>query len=201
VKLIADQEATRDKILEALEWLEGEVTGRDVGLLCLAGHGVTDAKQRFYYLPVDGDPESLRRTAVSADEIQETVGALAGKAVMFIDACHSARGLASEARRGAADITGLVNELASAENGVVMVASSTGREVSVEDDRWQNGAFTEALLEGLSGRADYSKDNSLTVAEFDLWLSERVKQLTGRQQHPVTRKPDTVPDFPLAVVR
>ena len=95
----------------------------------------------------------------------------------------------------------MVNELADAENGVVMFASSTGREVSVEDDRWQNGAFTEALLEGLAGKADYSKDGSLTIAELDLWLSERVKELTSRQQHPVARKPDTVPDFPVAVVR
>ena len=67
-----------------------------------------------------------------------------------------------------------------------MFASSTGREISIEDERWKNGAFTEALLEGLAGKADYSKDGKLTIAELDLWLSERVKELTARQS---TRSP------------
>jgi hypothetical protein len=37
-----------------------------------------------------------------------------------------------------------INEFASAENGVVAFASSTGRKDSVENDAWQNGAFTKA---------------------------------------------------------
>jgi hypothetical protein len=94
-----------------------------------------------------------------------------------------------------------VNELASAENGVVMFSSSTGREVSVEDQRWENGAFTEALLEAFSGAGDLTGDGIVSIAEFDLYLSERVKDLTDRQQHPVTVKPDTVPDFPIALAR
>jgi uncharacterized caspase-like protein len=131
-----------------------------------------------------------------------TMSNLAGKALMFIDACHSAASLEGEQTRGSAvDITAVVNELSSVENGVVMFASSTGRQVSIERDDWQNGAFTEALLEGLSGSADYIKDGKLTIAELDLWLSERVKQLTDKRQAPVARKPDTVPDFPIAMVR
>jgi len=98
-------------------------------------------------------------------------------------------------------VTAVVNELSSAENGVVMFASSTGRELSIEDDRWENGAFTEALLEGLSGKADYSQDRVVSVGELDLWLSERVKKLTNKKQHPVARRPDTVPDFPFAIQR
>jgi hypothetical protein len=60
--------------------------------------------------------------------------------------------------------------------------------------------FSLALLEGLAGGADFTKDGNLTVAELDLWLSERVKGLTERQQHAVVRRPDTVPDFAIAAV-
>lgn len=202
VKLLTDKGATRDSIVEALEWLEGEVTSRDVGMVFMAGHGVTDNRQRFYYLPSDADMDKLRSTAVSRDEMLNTMSNLAGKALMFIDACHSAASLEGEQTRGeTADITAVVNELSSVENGVVMFASSTGRQVSIERDDWKNGAFTEALLEGLSGSADYIKDGKLTISELDLWLSERVKQLTDKRQAPVARKPDTVPDFPIAMVR
>jgi hypothetical protein len=95
----------------------------------------------------------------------------------------------------------VINVLSAPENGIVMFASSTGREVSIERPEWANGAFTEALLEGLSGGADFTKDGNLTVAELDLWLSERVKALTELEQHAVVRRPDTVPDFPIALVR
>jgi WD40 repeat protein len=203
IRLVTNADATRDDIVEALEWLEGEVTARDVGMVFMAGHGVTDNKQRFYYLPVDGDLTKLRSTAVSRDDLLATMSGLAGKAMMFIDACHSAASLDGEQKRStaAADITQIVNELSSAENGVVMFASSTGRQVSIENDKWKNGAFTEALIEGFSGGADYVKDGKLTIAELDLWLSDRVKVLTDKRQAPVVRKPDTVPDFPIALVR
>ncbi|MGH6816813.1 MAG: caspase family protein [Hyphomicrobiaceae bacterium] len=206
VRLLTDRDATAEAIRTGLGWLEKEVTGRDMGLVFLAGHGVTDLKQRFFFLPVGADPENLLGTAVSKSDLQDSVTALAGKALVFIDACHSGRGIETtrfvkRSGSAAADITLLVNELSSAESGAVMFAASTGRELSVEDARWQNGAFTKALVEGFAGKADYSKDGAITVKELDLWVSERVKELTGKQQHPVSRMPGTMPDFPIAIVR
>jgi uncharacterized caspase-like protein len=95
----------------------------------------------------------------------------------------------------------VVNELASAENGAVVFASSTGKQYSLEDDAWGNGAFTKALVEGLSGKADYSGKGTISINMLDLYLSERVKQLTGGKQTPTTTKPNTVPDFPIALRR
>ena len=204
IKTLTNSQATAGNIRDALDWLEGEVTSRDVGLLFLAGHGMNDLKRRFYYLPYDGNPEKLRRTAIPQTDIQGVISALAGKALMFIDACHSAGSFgATTQTRGLSlvDINGIVNELSSAENGVVMFASSTGRELSIEDSRWENGAFTEALLEGFTGKADYNRDSAISIKELDLWLSERVKELTEKRQHPVARKPPTVPDFPIALAK
>src|SRR6266540_2059025 len=85
---------------------------------------LTDTKQRFYFLPVDANMEKLRSSAVSRDDLLETMSGLAGKALMFIDACHSATSTQpGELTRGApADITQVVNELSSVENGIVMFA-------------------------------------------------------------------------------
>lgn len=68
-------------------------------------------------------------------------------------------------------------------------------------ERWQNGAFTKALIEGLSGKADLSGDGVITISELEYWLGERVKQLTDGRQHPTTAKPSTIQDFPIATVR
>ena len=203
-KVLTDENAKRGDILDGLEWLEQEVTARDVGVLFLSGHGITDNKQRFYYLPVDGNPKRLKSTGVKQSDIQDTLASLPGKILMFIDACQSARGLTRTKTKGAprmaaADMTGIINELTSAENGVVMFSSSTGRELSVESHEWKNGAFTKALVEGWSGMADYSKDGAISIAELDLWISDRVKVLTQKAQHPVAVRPDTIPDFPVAL--
>ncbi len=63
--------------------------------------------------------------------------------------------------------------------------------------RPENGAFTRPGG-SLAGKADYTEDHSVTVNELDLYVSERVKKLTNNQQTPVTAKPKTIQDFPLA---
>ena len=65
---------------------------------------------------------------------------LAGKPVVFLDTCHSCRVLAGGGRRGTVDVGVLANELASAENGVMAYAFSTGREVSQEHANWRTAS-------------------------------------------------------------
>ncbi len=197
-KDLTDEKATKDEILDGLEWLERQTTSKDVAIVFLAGHGVNDQSGLYYFLPVNANTEKLKRTGVAFSDIKNTVASLAGKTIMFVDTCHS--GNIMGVRRGVADITGIVNELASAENGVVVFASSTGKQYSLEDPVWNNGAFTKALVEGISGKADYAGKGKITINMLDLYLSERVKELTKGRQTPTTTKPNTVPDFPLAVI-
>jgi uncharacterized caspase-like protein len=124
---------------------------------------------------------------------------LAGKTLAFIDTCHSGNVMGT--RRGVADITGVINELASVDSGAVVFASSTGKQYALEDQAWGNGAFTKALVEGLGGKADYTRKGTISVNMLDLYLSERVKELTGGKQTPTTTKPQTIQDFPVAVTR
>jgi uncharacterized caspase-like protein len=124
-----------------------------------------------------------------------------GKLVVFLDTCHAGGAQGRTVKGGAqADINGVVNELAKAGRGAVVFASSTGNQVSVELDQYKHGAFTTALLEGLAGQADYTKDGIISTDELSLYVSERVKSLTNGDQMPVTIKPDTTPDLRLFVV-
>lgn len=198
-KTLTDAQATKDDILDGLEWLRKETTSKDVAMVFLAGHGVNDQNGVYYFLPVNANPDKLMRTGVAFSDIKTTVSTLAGKTLAFIDTCHSGNVMGT--RRGLADITGVVNELASAENGAVVFASSTGNQFSLENSSWNNGAFTKALVEGLGGKADYAGKGTISINMLDLYLSERVKELTGGKQTPTTTKPNTVPDFPVAMKR
>lgn len=198
-KVLADAAATKDDVLDALDWLQKETTSKDVAMLFLAGHGVNDPSGIYYYLPHNADTERLKRTGVPFSDIKNTLASIAGKTLFFVDTCHS--GNVMGARRAVADINAVVNELSSAENGAVVFASSTGRQYSLEDPKWGNGAFTKALVEGIGGKADYGGKGKITVNMLDLYLSERVKELTGGKQTPTTTKPQTIQDFPIAVRR
>jgi WD40 repeat protein len=197
VKMVIDEKATRDEIIDGFDWILKETTSKDVAIIFLAGHGVNDSGGVYYYLPVNTDLEKLRRTGVLFTEMKNTVVSLAGKTILFIDTCHA--GNVMGARAVAPDITGVVNELTSAENGAVVFASSTGRQYSFEDSDWGNGAFTKAVVEGINGKADYTGKGRITINMLDLYISEKVKELTKGKQTPATAKPQTIPDFPLAL--
>ncbi|MEM8786175.1 MAG: hypothetical protein AAGF19_09995, partial [Pseudomonadota bacterium] len=121
-----------------------------------------------------------------------------GRVFVFLDTCYAAA--ATDTKQ--VNITPLINELAGADTGAVVFSSSTGQQPSLEGQQWGNGVFTEAVLEGLSGAADLFKDErgEVTVSELDLYVAERVRELTGGEQQPVMIKPSAVPNFPVALI-
>jgi uncharacterized caspase-like protein len=200
VKQLVDREVTREAVADGLEWLEQEVTHRDIGIIFVAGHGVKDDQQTYWFLPADATQLRLRTKAVPQDDLRRTLRNLAGKAILFLDTCHAGQ-VMREARRGSADIDALINDFTVAENGVVVFASSTGNQDSIELQEAKNGAFTRALVEGIAdGRASFGT-GYITPSLLDAFVSNRVKQLTGGKQHPTMAKPETIPDFPFAIVR
>lgn len=63
VRVLTDQNATRNNILDGLEWLQRQTTAKDVAVLFLAGHGITDPTTGSYlFLPYEADPEAIKRT-------------------------------------------------------------------------------------------------------------------------------------------
>jgi uncharacterized caspase-like protein len=143
----------------------------------------------------------LFATGIPKSEINRVLNQTVGKLIVFLDTCH-AGGVQGRTVKGSlqADTNGVVNELAKAGRGAVVFASSTGNQVSLELDKYQHGAFTAALLEGLAGQADYTRDGTISTDELSLYVSDRVKKLTNGDQMPVTGKPDTTPDLRLFVV-
>lgn len=200
-QLYTDKTATKDNILDGLDWLVRETTQHDVAMLFFAGHGKENTQGTFYYLPVGADENNMRRTCIMKEEIRETVATIAGKVLVFMDACHSGYLMQASTRRGGPDINRIINELVEAENGAVVFSSSTGRQSSLEDVRWGHGAFTKAVVEGLSGEAEYDTDGKVTCKSLDFYITKRVKALTGGKQSPTTNFPPNVADFPIAILK
>lgn len=197
-RLVRDKEATRKGILEGLQWLKGRVRAQDVAVIFYAGHGYTDPAGHFYLLSVDMDEDRLEDTTVSADDLRNCLTELPGRALLLLDACHSAPADAVrlKRRRGAAADT-LVRDLSDEGVGVIVLVAAQGPEESREDTDLKHGYFTQALLEGLSGKADYNKDGLVDLTELNLYVENQVVQWTKDLQHPAIGKPATIRSFPL----
>lgn len=187
-RTVTDAGATAAAVREALEWFATTPTSRDIGILFMAGHGVDDPQGRYFYVPQEVSPEDAMTQGISYLEIRRSLSRVAGRVFFFLDTCHSGA-VWGRPTGSALDVSRIVNDLGSPEEGVVVFASSTGRQVSFENVEWGNGAFTKAVVEGLNGKADFFGNGYVTTAQLDAYVSDRVPKLTGGRQTPATGKP------------
>jgi hypothetical protein len=209
IRVLTDAEATATEIRKGLGWIARAPSQSDVAIVYVSGHGVTDETGDYQFLPHDAEMDSkapiwapIEGTAVPHSDFTRALKRAQRAHTFFMfDTCHA--GDVSGGRfKGAPTYAKFVNELTSAETGVRVLASSEGRESSLEHPEWQNGAFTKAVVDGLKGAADvYPKDGVITADELSLFVKRRVQELTRNRQHPVTQNPALVRDIPVATLR
>jgi WD40 repeat protein len=198
-RVLTDRVVTRASIIQGLQWLEKSVTNpNDVTVLFLAGHGTTDEKQTYWFYTSDSNDGNVSINGVSQDEIRKSLQGLQGKVLWFLDTCHAG----AAAKRSPVDMNVLVNTVSASENGgIVVFASSTGRQVSVEAADLGNGAFTKAVVEGIDlGKAALG-NGFITTSTLDSYVVQRVEEFTGNQQTPVMERPPEEPDFAIAEMK
>jgi hypothetical protein len=196
-KLLTDREATKSNILEGFSWLEKNATHRDMVIIFIASHGFNE-KQNFFILPHDGDPENLTKTAIRWDEFAVTLSNLPSRVLVFLDACHSGQLGVNMAR---VNNTEALRNATSEQVGVVIMAASTGDEVSFENPEWGHGAFTLALLEGIEkGLADIKPDKVIYLNELNFFVPDKVRELTKGKQNPTLQQPSTISRMPVAAL-
>jgi hypothetical protein len=196
---LEDGNATREVILDGLDWIQHAVeNSNDVAMIFLSGHGMTTPDQHYRFLPYDYDPDRKERTTITDAELQEYINKIGGKTLFFFDTCFSGNVLSGRAVDTKPDVDKFANELRTAKNGVVVFASSTGDELSLESDG--NGAFTKAVVEGMRGAAARSGSKVVSISDLETYVSRTVHDLTAGNQHPTTAKPKTIEDYWIASV-
>ena len=198
---LLDKQASRSSIESALSGLRQMVQPQDTTIVFLAGHGINDASGEYFYLPRDAQVERLGETGLSFKKVGDDLASLPGRTVMFVDTCHSGNVISRLQPGQSQNSTRAINELTGTDKNIVVFASSTGGQLSLEDSRWGNGAFTKAVVEGLGGKADLLKRGRVTYKQLDAYVSDRVEELTEGKQTPVTPVLVSVPDFVLALTR
>jgi uncharacterized caspase-like protein len=200
IELLLDEQATERNIRTKVSAIKRTMTAKDLALVFFSGHGVTMPDQSSFLLPVDFDAQDIESTGYNKRLLLDELRRFPGKALVFMDACQSAGGLDGFKTAGRFDAIGLVNEFKSAGHGLITFASSLSGQLSAELDKLQNGVFTKGLLEGVAGAADVNGDRVIDTVELDLYLTRRVKQLSGGYQDAIMNKPSAMPHFPIASI-
>ncbi len=193
-----DRKATKEAFFDGLQWLKDSMKTQDVGIIFFSGHGDCDDDGIFYMLPAEVKRRRIAATALDGAFFKRKLAGIKGRLVVMLDACHAGAVDNKEARQLRHSTDDFVRNMVQEDSGIIMMCSSKGQEVSIEDPQLGHGFFTQALTEGLSGQADYNKDGFVYFNELDLYLFERVKQLSTGHQHAVTAKPASVEPFVLS---
>lgn len=199
VTLLSDHEATLTQIRSTLGTRLKSVAGKDdMVIIFFAGHGATEKDVMSpdgdglekYLLPYDANPEDLYATALPMREISHIFKRIQAERLVFIaDSCYSGAsgGRTIDITGTRANISdGFMDRVAAGKGRIIMTASGAN-EVSAENDHLGHGVFTYYLVEGLKGKADADGDGLITVDEAYLYVSDKVPQATGQEQHPIKK--------------
>jgi hypothetical protein len=182
---VVDGDAKRASIRRSLDTLYTAMTGKeDLAVIHFSGHGAM-VDGELYLLPQDvqaGDAVALKDSALPMIVFRTEVERIAerGRVLVLLDACYS--GSASRDGR-AAEVSSSVLSIALAGANINVITSSSASQASREKAAWQNGAFTEAVLEAF-GEADTNYDGLISANEFADYVERRVRSLTDGNQSP-----------------
>jgi hypothetical protein len=186
---LMNKDATRGGILRGLQTLRTGMErggGNDLAVVHFSGHGAM-VDGTLYLLPYDTDARDavgIKNTALSVDAFKGELTEIAkhGRVLVLLDACHSGA-TSLDGSSQAVDAAVLRHELAAA--NVTVLTSSGKSEVSLEDEAWQHGAFTRALLDALNDpTADIDHVGLINATALAHYVARDVSSLTGGKQNP-----------------
>ena len=81
-------------------------------------------------------------------------------------------------------------------SGAVVISAAGGDSYALESDKWNNGVFTYAVINGLQNMAaDTNEDKEITVSELRSYVITQVQELTNGRQKPTSRQENVELDF------
>ena len=189
VRLLTNEDATKQNILQAFSDITTKAEDKDRVLIYFAGHGDTDdlpeGGEMGYLLPVDGDNENLFLSSIAMDDLKRISLMSKAKHLLYlVDACYG--GLLTIGTRGldSKTTTDFIEKITKNKSRQIITAGGRGEQV-IEKSEWGHSAFTLNLNRGLKdGNADMNSDGYITANELGMFLSEKVTIDSENQQTP-----------------
>ena len=184
-----DEPPTAANIRAALEAFR-EAGPDDTIVLFLAGHGVNDGPD-YLFLPTDAKIDGKvwdKSTVIAWEALQDAIETSKGRRIMLVDTCHSGNAFNPRLIKDAADAS------------IAVYAATDAETLAQERPALGHGVFTYAVIEGLKGGADLSKDKRVEAEELSTYVAATVRKLTDDKQQPIFSESGGT-DFVIATVK
>lgn len=193
VRILIDEDATREQVLTAMEAVFNRAGKNDLALFYFSGHGLSGS-----FLPIDFDGYSNK---ITHEEIAEIFNKCPAKYKLCVaDACHSGSLFAMRSTAEESAISAYYSTLGQSVSGTALIMSSKAEETSLESSGLRQGVFSHFLIRGLKGEADKNQDKVVSISEIFQYVYEQVRTYTGSRQSPVL-KGTFDPRMPISVIR
>lgn len=171
-KVLANDTTSRDDLLKTIKEAVASTKRGDTLVLFFASHGSTSGKEFSILLPTP--TKSTDAIDLPFSSVSEIVRSSQGRVLIFLDACHSA-----DATQDAAS-----EQLTLANENVVIISASKGRQSSLENQSWGGGIFTTAILDTIKIMPLTLQSTGQSLSIESLYANVRkmvVSQTNGRQ--------------------
>jgi hypothetical protein len=217
IRLLQDDQATRDAILASLDWLARRVASdpHATAVVHFSGHGwLEEPTGRYFLIPHHVDPLDIPGSALLAEVFIEALRKVkAERLLTIIDACH-AEGMATA--RGEPAATKIPRHLVPASPpkavvdelkqgaGRAVCTSSRGHQKSWDRPDRKMGIYTYHLIEALQGANNRPGETTVKLSNLMNHLGRAVpgsaRKLCHAEQTPVFDFL-AAEDFPVALLR
>lgn len=193
IRILIDEDATKQRILNTLNEVFTKAGRNDLVLLYFSGHGLPGS-----FLPSDYDGFDNK---IYHEEIKDVLDRSPAKyKVCIADACHSGGLLAMKGAEANNALLKYYEALAQSSPGSALILSSKSSETSLESSGLRQGVFSHFLIRGLKGEADNNNDKIVSVQELFDFTYHKVRSYTGSRQSPVI-KGNFDRQMPISVIR
>jgi uncharacterized caspase-like protein len=183
--VLTNEQATTAGLRNAFRTFLKDRPGKnDTVFILIAGHGTVD-ERGAYILTYDSDPRNLSGSAIPMADLHTLVEeelTKVARVVLLADVCRAA----TIAGQKTASLGAVVEKIGEVPGEMLGLMAARPKELSLEGPEFGggHGAFTYAVLKGLSGAADTDRDGVVTAGELIDFVSADVSKLTGNRQHP-----------------
>jgi hypothetical protein len=186
VVVLLNDRATKSDFEKYIEgWLPDRVERGDTVFIYFSGHGTPNTKNgKAYLVPFDGDPTFVEQTGYSLDRLYDRLASLPAKeVVVLLDSCFSGAGGRSVIAEGMRPMMLSVENPLLAKGKIVVLAASSGAQVSSTYKQQGHGLLTYYFLKGLQGDADQNHDSRIEIGELFTYLKPEVERTARREFH------------------
>jgi esterase/lipase superfamily enzyme len=218
IRLLSNDTATRQSILDGLQWLKG-VADQDPEatiVIYYSGHGcLNPASGSYYLIPHDADPMDFGNSALAGANFTKAVHRIKSqKLLVILDCCHAegvasgkGAGIESQLPKGLEfklpdglnfklppgfepqSAKGQFSTLAEGK-GVAILSSSDSNQISWIRKDQALSVFTSHLIEALRGAGNQEGDKSVTVMNLIEYLGKTVAA-TAQSEHQAEQNPQS----------